>query len=299
MLNSQRRDWSSIKSPVTAILSLVCLAFATAAMPAAAQEQKQQGGGSLAEAAQNPIAAMISLPFQNNTYFDIGPDDVTANTTLIQPVVPVSLGEDWNLIARAIVPLVYVEGFHESDPFIPNATIDMDDTFGLGDINLSGYFSPKVPTDLGGGKLVWGAGPSMNFNTSTDDEIGSEKWSAGPAAVAVYLNKPWVVGSLFRQLWSFAGNDDRDEVNQFLMQPFVNFNLPDQWYLVSSPVITANWTSTASERWTVPVGGGFGKIFKIGGQAINAQTQAFWYAEAPKNGPDWAMRFQLTFLFPE
>lgn len=241
---------------------------------------------------------MISLPIQNNTFFGIGPDDTTANTTLIQPVLPISLSEDWNVILRAIVPLVYVEGFDAANPYVPNATIGIDDTFGLGDINLTGYFSPKALIDLSGGKFTWGVGPSLTIDSATEKEIGSEKWSAGPGVVGVFMKKPWVVGSLFRQLWSFAGDDDRKDVNQLLIQPFVNFNLPDNWYLVSSPVITANWSNDSDNRWTVPVGGGFGKIFTIGGQPMNAQTQAFWFADAPDAGPDWALRFQLTFLFP-
>ncbi len=283
---------------VTGISVAVTLGIAVSGLstPGNAQGQKT---GDLAAAAQNPIASMISLPFQNNTYFDIDPDDETANSTLVQPVLPFSLNENWNVITRAIVPFVYVEGFHASNPHVPNATIDVNSTFGLGDVNLTAYFSPKKLIDVGGGKFTWGAGPSLTMDTSTDDEIGSEKWSAGPGVVGVFIKKPWVVGALFRQLWSFAGEDDRDDVSQFLMQPFVNYNLSKGWYLVSSPVITANWEADSDDTWSVPVGGGAGRIFKIGKQPVNAQTQAFYNAVAPDGGPDWSLRFQLTFMFPQ
>jgi hypothetical protein len=254
---------------------------------------------SLAEAAQNPIASMISLPFQNNTYFGIGPDNTTANALLIQPVYPVSLNKDWNVIGRAIVPLIYVEGFSATDPQVPNAQFNVDSTFGLGDINLTPYFSPKKLLDLGGGKFTWGVGPSLTLNSSTSADIGSEKWSAGPAAVGVFMKKPWVAGALVRQLWSFAGSDDRDEVNQFLLQPFVNYNLQKGWYLVSSPVITANWQKDSSNRWSIPLGGGVGRIFKIGKQPVNAQIQGFYNVAEPDFGDDWSLRFQFTFLFPK
>lgn len=274
------------------------LVFALAGLgsPVNAVEEKT---GDLAEAAQNPIASMISLPFQNNTYFGIGPDNDTANALLIQPVYPISLSKDWNVITRAIVPLIYIEGFHETDPERPNAQIDVDSKFGLGDINLTGYFSPKKSLGPGGGEFTWGVGPSITLDSSTSDEIGSEKWSAGLALVGVFIKKPWVAGALFRQLWSFAGNSDRENVNQFLVQPFVNYNLAKGWYLASSPVITANWDKDSSDRWSVPVGGGFGRIFRIGKQPVNAQFQSFYNVEKPDFGEDWSLRFQFTFLFPK
>jgi hypothetical protein len=164
---------------------------------------------------------------------------------------------------------------------------------GLGDINHSAYFSPA-----GSGPVIWGVGPSLTIPTATSDNIGTEKWSAGPAAVALAQPGPWVVGSLVRQLWSFAGDGDQD-VSQLLIQPFVNYNMDDGWYLVSSPVVTANWEADDDNTWTVPVGGGFGKIFRIGNQPINAQVQGFYNVERPQYGPEWIMRFQLQFLFPK
>ena len=123
--------------------------------------------------------------------------------------------------------------------------------------------------------------------------------SAGPAAVALAQPGPWVVGSLVRQLWSFAGDGDRQDVSQLLIQPFVNYNMADGWYLVSAPIITANWEADSDDTWTVPVGGGFGQIFRIGDQPLNAQVQGFYNVEHPQFGPEWIMRFQLQFLFPK
>jgi len=120
---------------------------------------------------------------------------------------------------------------------------------------------------------------------------------AGPAAVVLTMPGRWVIGSLARQLWSFAGDGDRQDVSQTLIQPFVNYNLPGGWYAVSSPIVTANWEVDNDETSTVPVGGGIGRIFHVGGQAMNAQLQTFYNLESPQYGPDWSIRFQLRFLF--
>ncbi len=268
----------------------ILAALAALALPTATRAQSSEAD--LAKAAQNPVAAMISLPFQNNTLFGVGPDDDTANVLNIQPVIPFTVG-DWNIINRTIAPLIYLPDVTAGLPELPEGVND-GSTFGLGDINTTFYFSPATP-----GKVIWGVGPSLTVPTATDENIGSEKWSAGPAAVLLAQPGPWVVGTLVRQLWSFAGDGDRQDVSQLLVQPFVNYNFEKGWYAVSSPIVTANWEADSDNTWTVPVGGGFGKIFKIGGQAMNAQLQGFYNVESPKNGPDWSIRFQLQFLFPK
>lgn len=253
---------------------------------------RAQDTGALAKAAQNPVSDTISLPFQNNILFGVGPGDDTANVLNIQPVIPLQAGQ-WNLINRTIMPLIYLPDLTDGLPELPEG-IDSTSKFGLGDINHTVYLSPAQP-----GKVIWGIGPSLTLRTATDKELGSEKWSAGPAAVALAMPKSFVVGSLVRQLWSFAGADERKNVSQLLIQPFVNYNRPGGWYLVSAPIITANWKGKSGQRWTVPVGGGMGKIFHIGKQPINAQFQSFYNVEKPKNGPEWSLRFQLQFLFPK
>ena len=238
----------------------------------------------LAKAAQNPIANMISLPLQNNTNFGIGTDDDTQNILNIQPVIPIGLGDNWNMITRTIAPVIY-------QPEIIEGT---GSEFGLGDINATLFFSPAEA-----GKVTWGVGPVFSFPTATDDVLGTDKWSAGASAVALTIQGPWVVGGLVSNLWSFAGDDERADVNQFLFQYFINYNMADGWYLSSAPIITANWEAESGDQWTVPFGGGIGKIFKIGNQSLNAQVQAFYNVEKPEYGPDWTLRLQLQFLFPK
>ncbi len=177
----------------------------------------------MAAAAQNPIASMSSLPFQNNTYFGAGPNhDKTANVLNIQPVLPFSAGE-WNIISRTIMPLIYVPsvttGFGaaslgEDTTAASKGPGGIPETFGLGDINQTFYFSPAAPS-----AFIWGVGPSVNLPTATSSVIGSGKLSVGPAAVGLVTPKPWVIGLLARQLFSIAGPNGRTDVNQTLLRP--------------------------------------------------------------------------------
>jgi hypothetical protein len=179
--------------------------------PAAAQP-----GQDLAAAAQNPVAAMYSLPFQNNTFFGVGPSgNDTANVLNIQPVIPMSLGR-WNIISRTIAPLVYLPDLTGGLPEFAGTQIGRGSQFGLGDINQSFYFSPADAR-----ALIWGVGPTFTFPTATDRSLGSGQFSMGVAGVALVMPKPWVIGLLARQQWSVAGPDGREEVNQLLLQPFV------------------------------------------------------------------------------
>jgi hypothetical protein len=249
------------------------------AIPGLAQEEKD-----LATASQNPVSDLISVPFQNNTNFGIGDDDATQNILNIQPVWPLRLNNKWNLITRTIVPVI-------SQPAVLTGG---DSEFGLSDTNFSAFFSPAKPS-----KLIWGVGPSVLFPTATDKTLGTEKWGAGPTGVVLSINGPWVYGVLINNIWSFAGNDDRKDVNQMVLQPFVNYNLSGGWYLVSVMINTANWKADTGNKWTVPLGGGIGKIFKVGKQAVNAQVQGFYNVKKPEMGADWQFRFQFQLLFPK
>jgi hypothetical protein len=237
----------------------------------------------LAKAVQNPVASLISLPFQNNTNFGVGPDDKVQNVLNIQPVWPFALTDDINLITRTIVPVLSQPGIRPGE----------DRTNGLGNINFTVFFSPA-----NSGKLIWGVGPVAVFPTNTDDALGTDKWSLGPSAVFLTMPGNWVMGALVANVWSYAGSDDQD-VKFFFSQPFINYNLPKGWYLSSSPIITANWEANSGQKWTVPVGGGFGKIFRIGPQPMNASIQGFYHAEKPDPLGDWSMRVQLQFMFPK
>lgn len=243
-----------------------------------------EGETELAQAAQNPIGDLISVPFQNNTNFGFGPYDRTQNVLNIQPVLPIGLGENWNLITRTIFPVITQPDFFS----------ESGSTTALGDVNFTAFFSPSKP-----GKLIWGVGPAIVLPTATDQSVGSGKWSAGPSVVGLTIQGPWVAGLLVSNVWSFAGQSDRADVNFFLAQYFVNYNMDHGWYLVSAPIITSNWEASSGNQWVVPFGGGFGKIFRIGKQPINFNTQAFYNAVKPDFGPDWQWRVQLQFMFPK
>ncbi len=269
--------------------SLFVLFGAVIALPASAANEDGDGiieagedaTAELARAAQNPVASMISVPFQNNMNFNFGPLEKTQNILNIQPVIPFELTDDWNLITRTIVPVVSQPAF----------TPAQDRKFGLGDTVFTAFLSPKDS-----GQLIWGVGPVLLLPTSTDDRLGAGEWGAGPSAVVLTVQGPWVVGSLFSNVWSFTGDE---QVNLFTWQYFVNYNLDDGWYLTSAPVITANWEADSGNTWTVPFGGGVGKIFRIGKQPMNVSAAAYYNVEKPDFGADWQMRFQVQFLFPK
>jgi hypothetical protein len=251
--------------------------------------QAQGGGGDLAAKTQNPVGAMYSLPFKFT--FDYGAANGEATFLNIQPVIPVTVG-DWNLINRLIVPLIDTPGLVTGTPEIPNP-VPGDGATGLGDINYSVFVSPAKP-----GKVIWGVGPSIMMDTATDDQLGSGKWSAGPTAVVLIQPKPWTLGMLGRQIWSFAGDSDRASVNQLLLEPFINYNLDNGWYLITDMIITANWQADSGNRWTIPLGGGAGKMFAIGSQKMNTKLEAYYNVEKPDGAPDWSMSWTLQFLFP-
>jgi len=238
----------------------------------------------LRAAVQNPVASLISLPFQNNTDFNIGPDKKTKNTMNIQPVWPFELNDDWNLITRTIFPVV-------SQPaLLPG----QERTFGLGDTSMSLFLSPKET-----GKIMWGAGPVFLLPTATDDMLGADKWGAGISAVALTVVDKVTFGALVSNVWSFAGSGEHD-INLFTFQYFINYNLDDGWYLLSAPINTANWKADSDNTWTVPLGGGVGRVFKVGKLPLNASFQAYYNVVTPDNfGPEWQMRAQIQFLFPK
>ncbi len=260
--------------------------------PAALAADK--GGGDLRSAAQNPISSLISLPFKFT--FDDGAPNGDATFLNIQPVLPITVGE-WNLVNRVILPIIDLDGSVSGTAEIPNPTPGTGTgtgTSGLGDTNYSVFFSP-VKT----GKVTWGVGPSLMMDTASNDRLGSGKWSAGVTAVALTLPKWGSVGILGRQLWSFSGDDERADVNQFLLEPFVNYNLDKGWFLLTDVVMTANWDADSSQRWTIPLGGGVGRLFKIGNQAINSRLEYYYNVERPDGAAKQLVTFTWQFLFPK
>jgi len=266
-------------APRAEALSAELEAYLPGRLGAATDGGASRSDSDLAKAAQNPVADMISLPLQNNTNFNLGPGNDAQNILNIQPVIPVKLNEQWNLITRTILPVVHQ----------PALTPAGSSDFGLGDTTVTAFLSPRKST-----KPIWGVGPVALVPTSTGSTLGAGEWGLGASGVVLVMSGPWVVGGLVSNIWSFEGS-----VNSFLVQPFVNYNLANGWYLSSAPIVTANWEATSGNRWTVPVGGGAGKIFKIGKQPMNAQIQAFHNVEHPSGGPEWQLRLQLQFLFPK
>ncbi len=263
-----------------AVVTLLALLLA-APLWAAEEETATE----LAKKTQNPVADLISVPFQNNFNFGVGPNKVTQYLLNVQPVIPFKLTEDWNLITRTILPIINQ----------PSPAPGVESAFGLGDLNPTLFLSPRKS-----GAVIWGLGPTFTFPTATDSILGSGKWSAGPAGVVLTMQGPWVLGVLANNQWSFAGWGDQD-VNQMLIQPFVNYNFPDGWYLTTVPDITANWKASSGNVWTVPLGGGFGNLWRVGkvGLPINTQLQAFYNVEHPDGGADWQLRFQIQVLLPK
>src|SRR5271166_624720 len=246
-------------TPVTPIFVVILLIFALFSANAAESDNDSKTTEELAKESQNPIANLISVPFQNNFNFGIGPNDVTQWILNVQPVIPITLNKDWNLITRTIMPIINQ----------PSPASGIESAFGLGDINPTVFLSPK-----NSGKLIWGVGPTMTFPTASDSLLGNGKWSAGPALVVLMMPGQWVIGALANNQWSLAGWG-KNNVNSLLVQPFINYNFSHGWYLTSSPIITANWLAQSSDRWTLPIGGGVGKLFKLGKLPVNTQLAAY------------------------
>ena len=231
------------------------------------------------DAAENPVAAAISLPLQNNTFYGVGPYRRAENELLIEPVVPIRLSENWMLISRTIVPVVVVPRLSA------NAGVD----YGLSNIQPQFYLSP-VHT----GKFVWGVGPQLWLPTATDDKLGINKWGGGPAVVGLIRSGHLLAGTLIGN--EFAGVNHVHE-NQMTINWFAFYNMKRGWYVLTTPIVTADWTAERDKRWTVPVGGGAGKIFKIGHQPLNARAEFFNDVRTTAGGTDWQMQTQLQFLF--
>jgi hypothetical protein len=263
-------------------LALAALAAGFAACPPSARAQTaQMSAADIAKLTQNPLADASALPISNDTNFAQGPYRQPGNVLQFQPVIPFSLNSDWNLVTRTTIPVMQQVRFSDTE----------GPRFGLGDIVPIFALSPAHTQSL-----IWGLGPSFTLPTATSRTLGTRKWSAGPTAIALIMPDPWVFGLLVTQMWSFAGAQDAQRVNRLATQYFVNYNLSDGWYLTSSPIITTDWTAQGG-KWTIPFGGGLGRVFEIGSQPMSASLGAYYNAIRPNDGSTWQLSFSLSFVF--
>jgi hypothetical protein len=264
------------------------LAVSTLVQPVRAEEKSsaQKGGDAgLPQELSNPVADLISVPFQMNYDCGIGPlDDGWKLQTNIQPVVPFSINDNLNLITRTIMPVIY------QDDIFPGA----GSQFGLGDINMSLFFSPKKPTS---GGLIWGAGPVLLFPTATESLLGGKKWGAGPALVALTMRGQWTMGMLANHVWSYAGDSDRQDISNTFVQPFAAYTWPSAWTVSVQSESTYNWKT---EKWSVPINAAVAKLVRWGKLPVSLQAGVGYWVESPETGPEgFRFRLQATFVLPK
>jgi len=261
----------------------------------------------LAKQSQNPVASIISVPIETSFYTDAGPSKKNAVVTNIKPVIPMQVTTEVNLINRLIVPVIYMEeqdspdfppGFDPGDVIIDMGgqlvRPDLSSEFGLANVQYQAFFSPAQP-----GKVIWGFGPVFELPTNTDNKLGSDTWSAGPAALLLSMPGNWVVGLLAQNLWDFASESGEPDVNKGLFQPIINYNFDEGWYVSGTTTITANWEADSGEEWTVPLGGGVGRLVRFGKQPVDFKLMGYWLAEKPQFGADWYAQLTVKFLFPK
>jgi hypothetical protein len=282
----------SLRLPLQSSQNLSYGAVAESSSEAAAADK-------LAKELANPIASLISVPFQANEDWGFGPTGNGYKFTLnIQPVIPLSISKDWNLIIRTILPIVsqhdlfYFANLPKDSPLQPqNRSQD-----GLSDTTQSFFFSPKNPGPFG---LIWGIGPAFLYPTGTHPFLGTGTFSIGPTLVVLKQTGPWTVGALMNQLWSVLISEDRSSVSQMFVQPFIAYTTKTHTTFTLSSESTANWDATSDDgKWTVPVIFQISQILKIGKQPISIQIGGKYYADTPRYGPNWGVRFNFTLLYP-
>jgi hypothetical protein len=285
-------------SAVLVVLLLGAPALAQTAPPSPAPqasltpEQQAAVQQYIIKASQNPVGNIAIIPFQFNNNYALGPYARFQFNLNIQPVVPLMLSKQLTLIARTIVP-VLVNPSNLPPQFCPPNGV-CGSTFGISDMQEQLFFAPKTKP----GALIWGAGPILQFPTASPGVLGTGKWSAGPAAVALVMPGAWVTGALVTQLWSFAGKTSTPQVNAGLLQPFINYNLKGNWSLTTAPILNVNYTAPGNQKWSIPVGGGVSKTFKLGDQPMQVGVFYYTYVERPIDTPQTVLRVTWSLLFP-
>jgi hypothetical protein len=256
------------------------VAFSVLSAPAFAEESEAE----LAKKTQNPVADLVSVPFQFNYDHDIGPEQDGKKYYLnIQPVIPIHLNEDWNIISRTILPVV------KQEDFAPGLGTDS----GIGDVTQSFFFSPVKTTD----GWIWGAGPALLIPSGVEN-ISSEKWGAGPTGVALKQQDGWTYGILANQIWSYAGSDKHEDVNATYLQPFLTYTTHTYTTIGINSESTYN---RQAQEWSVPINLFAQQLLKVDGQVVALLAGLRYWADTPDNvGPEgWGLRFQANFLFPK
>lgn len=288
----------------TAVLcALLCNIISSSAQQT---EPASSEGQDLQRASQNPVASMISVPIQNNSNFGIGPYSRIQNVLNIQPVIPIKATAGMNLIIRWITPIINqpapgtanleVYGIDVNTPayWLIQGVQQHAGVAGFGDMTPSFFLSPSKPR-----RLIYGVGPVFVLPTATSLVLGQGKFSMGPTAVGLLQPGNWTLGALVNNVWSVAGDSSRSSVNQMTLQYFVNYNLSKGWYLSTAPIITANWRGLTGNVWTVPFGGGPGRVMRLGFQPVNIAVQFYGNVTHPTSGSPWGMRLSIAFLFPQ
>ena len=265
------------------LLAMPVAAHAQTAQPAPAADDSDDAQA-LAKKLSNPIASLISLPIQMNFDWGGGFDDKAFKlTTNVQPVVPISITKNTNLIVRTIVPIVY-----QTDVTGPGAQQS-----GLGDVVQSFFFSPKAPTK---GGIIWGAGPVFLYPTGTDRFTTGDKWGAGPTIVLLKQSGQSTIGLLANHIWSVGGDEDRPDISATFIQPFYSYTTKRATTYSVNTESTYNWEAG---KWTVPIIANVSQLVRVGKQPMSFGLGGKYYLSSPTGGPQWGMRVTTTFLFPK
>ena len=248
----------------------------------AASSASGEDADELAKQLANPIASLASVPFQYNYAGRLGPTgDGTMTRLNVQPVIPMSIGRDWNFISRTIVPLI------RQDEIVPGNRMQS----GVGDVLQSLFFSPKAVSKAG---WVWGAGPALLLATASDDALGGERWGAGPTFVALRQANGWTYGALANHVVSVAGNDTRHNLNATFLQPFLSKRIGSGRTVSMNFEATYDWERS---QWNAPLNVGISQVLPIAHQMVSFQAGGAWYVEAPAASPDWSLRLTVTLLY--
>jgi hypothetical protein len=269
-----------VKVPVRLVGVLVALLAPTAAGAQQAPPPSTDAA-EVAKKLSNPIADLVSVPFQFNWEQGVGPNEQTRFILNIQPVLPFALNDDWNMIARVIVPLVGQPPLFEGG----------SPASGVSDVLTSFFFSPS------GEGLTWGVGPVISLPSTTESTLGTEKWSAGPTVVVLKQAGPWTYGMLWNQIWSFAGNSERNDVSQMFLQPFLAYTTANLWTFTLQSETTANWEAE-DDQWTVPINVLASKLASFGPFPASYQFGFGVFAERPELAPSWKIRSAIVLVLP-